>query len=473
MVNSTPKFGTTLKLKDDSLVVLTQLITGDSSNLVSGVSVVTVNKHRFTNGYTKNQIWNRDTNYLPSNQFGEFGFFVLPLKDDFTGLKYHLTSLILPGDSINLTSFYTALNDYTKDSLLFTIRHRQELIFDNPIVYNSEVYIPTYHNNGMLNYLRRYDLMGNVLSSRLIDFSNFDVTKDFSLNIFTNLKINPMNDSFLTMGAPLNSEFVMLNRYNFETETKLDITNSIVAIIANNNGYRGARTIKYEVKPYGIEMHGMADTDFSGIQRWQYYNCKIAWDSSLISYNTYGDTTKDDVMYGFVESNGYRYIAGFSDFSNNNIYDPIYRTVPIVRLDSNGIVDSLRLFGLKNHRPFGLISDKNGNLILGSYFSNAWTNDSIFLQLTKIPIGILTSIREQKLSRNVAIYPNPTRDFIYSDEFENGDVVQIFNQQGQLLKEERINYSNGIDVRFLRTGTYFFQLIRENERQTVLFIKTD
>ncbi|MFT6200658.1 MAG: hypothetical protein ACJAQ2_002444, partial [Vicingaceae bacterium] len=39
--------------------------------------------------------------------------------------------------------------------------------------------------------------------------------------------------------------------------------------------------------------------------------------------------------------------------------------------------------------------------------------------------------------------------------------------------EERINYSNGIDVRFLRTGTYFFQLIRENERQTVLFIKTD
>jgi hypothetical protein len=168
--------------------------------------------------------------------------------------------------------------------------------------------------------------MCNVLSSRLIYFNNFDVTKDFSLNIFNNPKINPMNDSFLTMGAPLNSEFVMLNRYNFETETKLGITNSIVAIIANNNGYRGARTIKYEVKPYGIEMHGMADTDFSGIQRWQYYNCKIAWDSSLISYNTYGDSTKDDIMFGFVDSNGFRYIAGTSDFSNNYIYGPIYRT---------------------------------------------------------------------------------------------------------------------------------------------------
>ncbi len=67
--------------------------------------MVTVNINRFTNGYIKNQIWSRDTSYLPSNIFGEFGFFVLPLKDDFTGLKYHLTSLILTGDSINFIFF--------------------------------------------------------------------------------------------------------------------------------------------------------------------------------------------------------------------------------------------------------------------------------------------------------------------------------------------------------------------------------
>jgi hypothetical protein len=470
--NFLPKYGGNLKLLNDSTAELQSFVEGDSNNLVKQTSVLEIDIKGF-NSFLKTTVWLRDTATLPSNQFGEFGFAQLKIVDQLNSNSLYYEVLILPGDTISEVQFYTVQNNYIKDSLLFTLQFNGDLISADPFFYDDEIYILSYNDRNSFGYVRKYDIGGALLLERIIDPNNFDISTDFGVNLYHNLRISPLSDSIIILDAPNQYFLLGFKRFNLETVFRIGINNTIVANIANNNNYRGARTLRYKVDSLGVELDGTAGTDFGGVRKFQYFNCRVAWDSTLISYKHYGDSTIDEAMFGLAEVNGVKYIAGYSDYSTNYFFSQTFRSIPILRVDSIGITDSIVLFGQKNNRPVDLISDHQGNLILASYFSNAWSDDSIFLQLTKIPIGILTSIREQKLSRNVAIYPNPTRDFINSNEFENGDVVQVFNQQGQLLKEERISFSNGIDVRFLRTGTYFFQLIRENERQTVLFIKTD
>jgi hypothetical protein len=473
--NYFPAFGLRLDIIDDSVLFVPGLVLGDSINRVSVVTELVIDISSFTI-IRQDTVWTRGNKHLSVGLFNESGFGVFRFTDNFNGNNYLLEAEGFPGDTVFEFQLYNANSNFSKGALAFNRIFTNVKVQGGPLIYGNSIYVYLLELNGGFGRIERLDLSGNLLTSRTIDFSNYDITKDFNINRHGGIQIYQPNDSFITSGFFGGYELVRLNRFNLETNALVGISQSIGATLFNNRDYRGARTYEYTVDASGVEMDGAvaSGSGFTAPWDFQYFTCKVGWDSTLIFYNSFGDTLVDEVITAFERVGKKKYFTGTTNYSSlDYAYGQFYRAVPIIIADSTGILDSISIYGQKNHKVTDLKIDKNQNLLIRSYFSNAWSDDSIFLQLTKIPIGILTSIREQKLSRNVAIYPNPTRDFIYSDEFENGDVVQIFNQQGQLLKEERISFSNGIDVRFLRTGTYFFQLIRENERQTVLFIKTE
>gem|GEM_PF-6431474 len=464
-----------IEIKDDSTLYFPTLTIGDTLNKVFSTAEIEINIPSFTISKL-DTTWYRGNQHLRTNQFGEAGFGFSRLIDSFSGNNYIIEAEVFPGDTTFDLRLFQANSSFTRGTLMFTKNYTTESVLSAPYIYGGNLYLYLLSGNNSIATIERLNLSGNLVNSRIIDFNNYDLTKDFNINRHQYVRIYQPNDSFITSELYGGAELVRLNRFTLETDALVGISQPIIAFLANNRGYRGARTYEYTVDATGVEMDGSVSSSsgFSPPFDRQYFTCKVGWDSTLIFYNSFGDTLVDEVITAFEKVGNFKYFTGTTNYTTNDYaYGAIYRSVPLIVADSTGILDSISIYGHKNHNVWDLKVDKDKNIIISSYFSNAWSDDSIFLQLTKIPIGILTSIREQELSRNVAIYPNPTRDFIYSDEFENGDVVQIFNQQGQLLKEERISFSNGIDVRFLRTGTYFFQLIRENKRQTVLFIKTE
>ncbi|HFA50320.1 MAG TPA: T9SS type A sorting domain-containing protein [Bacteroidetes bacterium] len=67
----------------------------------------------------------------------------------------------------------------------------------------------------------------------------------------------------------------------------------------------------------------------------------------------------------------------------------------------------------------------------------------------------------------VSIYPNPVRDRLYilSKNKEEGPVgVNIYNVQGQLLKNEFITSEKAVDTYALRPGMYFIEIKNDNGR---------
>ena len=471
-INLIPIIGSKTYLEGDTNLILQDFITSDSSNLAVKQEVLEVEfgslslQNRTTN-------WSKGKEIIIKNQFGEYGIINTINKDKVTGANYFF-ELRRPHIDTVVFNLYAVKTNFQKDSLLFQSLFVNQSILSVPYIENGECFVILHNFQTGIGEIQKFDLTGALKVSRLIDYNNFNLSVDFSIDRYQLVEQSPLgNDKFQLTSFALR-EVVTLNKSDLSTVNRIGITSTIGAQLYSNYGFAGPVSSTQISDTSGIIIGGscrilLANNTFD----WQYYKCHLGWDSSVISFESFGDTTKLERAVSYQRVGNRDLFIATTDVPLVNLpYSATYRQT-IVLLKTQNNIDSIRLFGSKNHLIRSVVSNSLDDLLLTSYFSNAWSDDSIFLQLTKIPIGILTSIREQELSRNVAIYPNPTRDFIYSDEFENGDVVQIFNQQGQLLKEERISFSNGIDVRFLRTGTYFFQLIRENKRQTVLFVKTE
>ena len=81
-------------------------------------------------------------------------------------------------------------------------------------------------------------------------------------------------------------------------------------------------------------------------------------------------------------------------------------------------------------------------------------------------IGILAQIDstleipEFAVSANVTVYPNPTTAGIYFSGKENlvGETVSIFNNVGQLVREQKIASDHSVNLSELQTGIYFIQI---------------
>ena len=54
-----------------------------------------------------------------------------------------------------------------------------------------------------------------------------------------------------------------------------------------------------------------------------------------------------------------------------------------------------------------------------------------------------------------AIYPNPARESVFIDGLEEGEMIGVFNMEGQLVRSVKADSDRKIDVRGLPSGIYY------------------
>lgn len=175
-------------------------------------------------------------------------------------------------------------------------------------------------------------------------------------------------------------------------------------------------------------------------------------DSLVLSvYGYSGGILKNDTVHFFL-----------ADFRfSNNAFDYILKTWQWVDCSSLGAVDSIGFF---------MTSSDNG----------AWgMNTPAFFSIDNFTTGQGVGIAENSSQQNINLFPNPASESInlhLSTEKSFYGTVNIFNSIGALVKTETIEFTSvenkyQIDIRDFNQGFYFIELIGDNKKQNIKFIK--
>ncbi|KAA3651891.1 MAG: T9SS C-terminal target domain-containing protein [Bacteroidetes bacterium] len=464
------------QLKDySSQKVLFSFYKSGANNKVEKKVEIEIGKTSFNQQSIKT-IWNRDTLKVFKNFYGEYGIATSLLYDSVNHVKYFFETYVFHDSTSTVINLYSVKNNTEKDSLIFykILANRKLLLF--PFIHDSKVITFTSSGNAQsfIGHIEKFDFQGNLILQRIIDYNNLDVSKDFSIHNYWNPKLHPLVDSLFTIETTYGGYFmVTLNIKTLNTVNRIGINQQIGAYLANTYRYAGANSYGFHIDSTGVEMGGYvsmlnANNSFDN----QFFTCKIAWDSTLISFHEYGDTLIDERAYAFVKQDSIKYLVGASPRNTNDPYATEYRKVVLYRI-SPSQVDTISLYGNKNHIAENLIVDDSGDVFIASSYSNAWSNDSIYLVVTKIPHQIFLSIAEQKISRKIELYPNPTSGILNSIDFKFGNHVLIYNIKGQLVLQSTISNEGVFDAKALKAGTYFIQVRNVANSKATLFIKTE
>ena len=117
-----------------------------------------------------------------------------------------------------------------------------------------------------------------------------------------------------------------------------------------------------------------------------------------------------------------------------------------------------------------IVAFKDSILIIGN------TNNQFFaIKLDSIPSQIVTSLDEKNNFQSVQfkVFPNPAENFIniHSDNIKIKR-LEVYNQNGTLVKEINKLSSSTISIEDLKAGVYFLRLTTElNQMHSIVFIK--
>ena len=80
-------------------------------------------------------------------------------------------------------------------------------------------------------------------------------------------------------------------------------------------------------------------------------------------------------------------------------------------------------------------------------------------------IGTVVSVQEMRQD-NWAVYPNPSSDYIYSNE---SGVLEIYNALGQVVTRARVQQNEPISIIHLKSGMYWIR--KESEVRSILRVE--
>ncbi len=155
-----------------------------------------------------------------------------------------------------------------------------------------------------------------------------------------------------------------------------------------------------------------------------------------------GEQTADSIDF---------YLADFRFEDNSQDY--IVDSWEYVDLSSFGTVDSL---------SFTLNSTDVGDFGI---------NTPLFFCIDQFNSTDITGIRTPRAQVNIAVYPNPTTEFVYVSTPPNG-WIQIVSQQGRILKTIKTNGETmRLEMNNLPSGTYWIRYFDREQNGVVTVIK--
>ena len=117
------------------------------------------------------------------------------------------------------------------------------------------------------------------------------------------------------------------------------------------------------------------------------------------------------------------------------------------------------------------VSVKNNNNDK-EYF--AWSNDDHSSWRSSAKLGVITLIStplriETPISKEIVIYPNPAKDFLYFNGLPYNQRIEIINLEGKVIKSEIIS-NNSVNINSLQSGVYIVKF-NNQINSSKLFIK--
>ena len=120
----------------------------------------------------------------------------------------------------------------------------------------------------------------------------------------------------------------------------------------------------------------------------------------------------------------------------------------------------------------------NEYVVSGGYYSTDLacfqSGDSIFNNGGwTCPSFVVVSIEENKLKKQVKIYPNPNNGIFTLDlsQKEQSSEIYIYNLSGKLVQQVNTSNNNVIDINKQPSGIYFVKVVQQNGVNTVKIIK--
>jgi hypothetical protein len=330
--------------------------------------------------------------------------------------------------------------------------------------------------NGDSAFITSYNLNGNQLNSLTLGTDSLgNPIVPFSL-MRGPMLVSPSNSNRLIFENALTNRIDLFDINSFSITSSLELSWIDRIQLANSKRWGSTIALDYAHSSSGFSVCGiltkMIDlNDPNSIQYLKYYSIDLDWSGNLLRSEEFGPENIDSRAYGVEIQDSIKYIIGSTQFSSASIKAQEYRQVMLVR-QSGVHRDSVLFFGNGNH--VGLdVKVSGSNIFVLSENSNVWTNDSVFVNVTKIPKGVFTSVKkiDSKIT-SLTLYPNPTSQFIRFQNIKIGAEYKIFDMNGRVVDEGSVG-NNSVNVERLKSATYFIQLYDQNNflHRPIMFVK--
>lgn len=426
------------------------------------------------------QVWNRQSNFRSTDPFKELSHSVNLIQDGFTGTYKHYECLI-PNDSSMQINLYDTQADLRRGLLLLNtsisgVREVVPYVFDTTLtLFISEgTTEPLLAQSFSLNN-------GNLIN----EDTGINVQNGINIIIHNYLpnvsKIIPNSQNaeevFFFANGPsanllkLNWKHLKFQRYYVDGLQNDPILWNIHRVSSWDYFdvyFEDTTSFRYIGRQKRFSIPSSTNHSFN-IAVHEYNN-----QDTIFNVRDYGNPNAPDSndVIGLVyrKYGNTEYILGRKRDDRWGFYMP-FRNLPLIlyTIDSSG-VDSLYIHGYANHMPLDMQRAANGDLYILSALSANQTNHQVFTSITKIPASILVDIKEQKISRKLYLYPNPTQDVLRSDEFLQADEIRVFSLSGRLEKSFR-GARESIPLNDLNPGTYIIQVQKASKISSGIVIK--
>jgi hypothetical protein len=467
IANSTNPYcntGSNLFVESDSVITLSFFRSLDSNYLDQGI------QHRITTSNfiiaDTTIIWERNGSQLFQDNYGLFppNAGIVPDLNIQQGPIYFYECNV-SRDSLLICSIFNTQGGL-KDSLIFTLTAKNRFLQGEPTIYNNAIYLFSGAMNGDSAFIESYNLNGTQLNSLTLGKDSLG-NPIFPYDLMRGpISINPLHSSELIFETALTNRVDLFNVNSFSMSRFVDLSWTDRIQLANSKRWGILFATDYVYDSAGVSACGILSkmrdlNDPNSIEYLKYYSVKLDWSGSLLKSEEFGPENIDSRAYAMEIKDSIKYIVGSTNFSFAQIKAQEYRQVMLVR-QSGSTQDSVLLFGNGNH--VGLdVKIVGSNIFVLSENSNVWTNDSVFVNVTKIPIGVFTSVKKiDSEITSLLLYPNPTKQFIQIQNIKIGVRYRIFDLNGKVVATGRIDDSL-VNVENLKSATYFIQLFDKNK----------
>lgn len=375
--------------------------------------------------------------------------------------------------------------DKTDSTIIFSIFTPTDYRTFEPLIINKSILTYSYGANPMEgdpSFLRKYDFNGQLLIEKTFTETNSTEDYLYSYEEFLPPVYSAIKNS-ISLLPRIGMKSYVIDYNTLELVEILDAGRNepIFDPLLNDYGYMTNYT--YDIFPeedgisFGGTMSIMITDSVSGFpidDKFQAFYFKYFWDNSYET-KSFGPMDIDNrcYAYDYNENTNKRAVVSSLPFTQAGIRIPVEREIMIHVWDENNR-DSITILGWGNHVAFQLKLDDNGDVYFAGSHSDAWTTDSQYYFIAKIPEFAVSVMEKQQVEKRLHLYPNPTTDFLNFSDYEElrNKEYYIYNQTGALVKQGRIDGVQ-VEVTNLPAGSYIIT-VKNNEstkRFNSVFIK--